>query len=879
MGQDVRRFLKTTGFVPFHRDAIESSIPEIFARQVRAAPDRFAVRCRRTSLTYGELDRKSSLIAHAILDRLGRGNEPVGLLFGQGDAAVAAILGALKAGKIYVAMDPAWPADDLRRVVADCRPRLILTAGEIRNLALDLAGAADRWLDVEEIRPGTRDDDPELEIAPADTCYIYYTSGSTGLPKGVYDSHRNVLHNVMRYTNSLGIGPADRLSLIQSPAFSGTVSTQFSALANGAALFPFDLHRAGIGRLADWIADEGVTIFHSVPAIFESLMATGRSFDSLRIVRLEGDRAERRQIALFQERFGDRCILVNGLGATETGLARQYFIGSKSQLPGDVVPVGYPTDDMIVRVVDDDGAEVRRDDIGEIAVTSPYLALGYWNRAEKTSEAFTTEARSESEWTYRTGDLGRMGDDGCLEVLGRKDFCPKLNGRRIDIPAIEAALHRLPAIEQAVVAVDGNGHGGQRLVAYIVASGAGPAVGAMRRALADSLPPHMIPNRYLFIDDLPLDRNAKVDRRRLPAAPSSRPKLEEPFVAARGAVEEAIAACFCEVLYIDSVGADDDFFDLGGDSLLYLELLTRIEQRFEMSTLPDIPGERFTVSTFAQSVNGGGRSTTLVPFRSGGTGPALFCMHNHPGNIPEYRRLAARLATARPVYGLQRIGAPDRGFEVLEIEDHAEIFVREICALQPDGPYHLCGNCFDGVVAFEVARQLQGLGREMGKVILVDTAFPARDPGAIGQQWRNHHFWRWFAARPFDEQLAFLGRRVRGIGNLSVRAIAGRLPGTGKQARESDADDGGGFRSNAIAAHKAALRRYRPRPYDGEITLICPGPPHNQRGWAKVADRGLCVREIPVGRDVGGRKFEMPHLTADPYLTPLAALIDEILDA
>jgi non-ribosomal peptide synthetase component F len=244
----------------------------------------------------------------------------------------------------------------------------------------------------------------------------------------VFDNHRNVLHNVMRYTNNLEIGARDRLSLIESCSYSGTVSSLFSALLNGAAVCPFDLQGQGIARLASWIGRERITIFHSTPTIFEQLLATDREFDGLRMIRLEGDRAELRQISLFQSRFGAECVLVNGLGLTEAGIVRQFFVTPQTKVDGDVVPIGQAVEDMAISLVDSEGDDVEQGSVGEITIRSKYLACGYWKRPDLTEAAFLPDPNGGDTRIYRTGDLGRMHADGCLDYIGRKDFRAKVRG-------------------------------------------------------------------------------------------------------------------------------------------------------------------------------------------------------------------------------------------------------------------------------------------------------------------------------------------------------------------------------------------------------------------------------------------------------------------
>src|SRR5262249_33622872 len=271
------------------------SISARFADQVARGADRLAVKHGAQSLTYGDLDGLANRVAGAVLDTVGPTHEPVVLLLEQGPALVAAILGVLKARKVYVPLDPSFPPAHLASQIVDCGARLLLTSSRSRTvgraLVAELSPHPVRPLDVEAIDGSTAGDAPRVSIAPEAGAYIFYTSGSTGRPKGVLDTHTNILHNVMRYTNTLRIAANDRLTLLQGPSFSGAVSSLFGALLNGAAVFPFDVPGEGMDGIAPWLEREGITIYHSVPALFRRVAESGRSFPALRLVRLEGDQA------------------------------------------------------------------------------------------------------------------------------------------------------------------------------------------------------------------------------------------------------------------------------------------------------------------------------------------------------------------------------------------------------------------------------------------------------------------------------------------------------------------------------------------------------------------------------------------------------------
>jgi amino acid adenylation domain-containing protein len=518
-------------FVAFSKDDIEQSIAQRFAAQVSAHPDRAAVSCSDGALTYRELNRRANLIAHAILDRLGPGSEAVALLLPQGSDLVAAILGVTKASaKFYVGLDASYPSratgrHDARRSCAARRD-----GGAYRDTAASLIPSDDAV-----IRPGTSSlprSGRARGAAPGDLACTSYTSGSTGLPKGVVDSHRNVLHNVMRYTNTLHIGPTDRMTLLQSASFSGSVSSLFTRLLNGACTCPIDPRALSSERLSRWLTHERITIYHSVPALFRYVLRGGGHFPDVRIVRLEGDQAAKSDLRLFARHFPAGARLVNGLGTTETGLVRQFFASGTDDVPGHALPVGCAVEDMEVSILDPDHHPLPRGEVGEIAVRSRYLAVGYWQNPALTAQRFLDDATDREARIYLTGDLGRLHSDGCLEHVGRNDSRVKVRGRSVELIEIESALRDLSAVSDAAV-IASSSHETLRLVAYYVPSaGARLTVGDLRHELGRRLPEFMMPALFVALAALPYNENGKLDRNALPV-PGTVVPTSTPFVSAR----------------------------------------------------------------------------------------------------------------------------------------------------------------------------------------------------------------------------------------------------------------------------------------------------------------------------------------------------------
>ena len=573
-------------FVEFKKEDVEQSIPDRFEEQVAKYPNRVAVKTRNHTLTYDELNRLSNRVARAILAQRENGKAPVALLLEHDASVIAAILGVLKAGKIYVPLNPSYPQARTRYILEDSQAALIMTNSRNLVLARELARNRCQVINVDEIDISLSDADLDIPISPDAFAYILYTSGSTGQPKGVIQNHRNVLYLITNFTNGLHICSDDRMTLLYSASVSGAVKDIFGALLNGAGVLPFDLKEEGVGNLATWLIQEEITIYHSVSTVFRHFLGSlpgVEKFTGLRIITLGGESVSTREVEAYKRHFSQNCILHSVLGSTELNSVCQYFIDKETQISGSTVPAGYAVEGTQVLLLDDAGETVGSDRIGEIAFRSRYLTRGYWRKPDLTRSIFLPDPEGGNARIYRTGDLGRKSTDGCLEYLGRKDFQVKTRGYRIELAEIEMALLALETIKEAAVVARENPPGDQRLVAYLVpAKQPPPTLSGLRHLLAERLPDHMIPSSFVMLDALPLTPTGKVDRKALPDRGNSRPELETPYIAPRTPVEEQLTSFWSEILGIDQVGIHDNFFDLGGHSMAASRVVSRVIRTFQL---------------------------------------------------------------------------------------------------------------------------------------------------------------------------------------------------------------------------------------------------------------------------------------------------------
>lgn len=577
-------FHPSGAFVEFEKKDIEQSIPERFEQQVRKYPDQLAVKTRTRELTYDALNKLANRVAQAILDSQGVGEEPVALLIENDAPMIASFLGVLKSGKIYVPLDPAHPIPRLQYMLEDSGAALIVSNRRNLILAKELADRKRSVINIDEIEATASDKSPSLQLAPDALAYILYTSGSTGKPKGVLQNHRNVLHVVMRYTNRARISGDDRIALLRSFSVNGGTLHTFAALLNGASIWPFNLKEEGAGQLGKWFMNEGITMCGGLGATvvndFGASLTGDQKFPKLRWIIFGGEPIHRKHVEVCRRHFSSECVIVNALGATEASFYCEFVIDKDTRISDDMIPCGYPTTDIEILLLDEQGNEAGAGRVGEIAVKSPYIALGYWRRPQLTREKFLPMGEQR---LYLTGDLGLKRPDGCLMYRGRKDSQVKVRGHRIEIGEVEGVLLDLDNIYSAAVSVREDSAGEKRLVAYIVPeTQPAPTATALRRALRDRLPDFMVPSVFVVLEAMPVTPNGKIDRRLLPDPGTSRPAIETQYVAPRTSIESDLAGIWADVLSLDRVGIYDNFFELGGHSVAAMRVVSRVIQTFQL---------------------------------------------------------------------------------------------------------------------------------------------------------------------------------------------------------------------------------------------------------------------------------------------------------
>ncbi|MDJ0836638.1 MAG: amino acid adenylation domain-containing protein [Acidobacteriota bacterium] len=520
---------------------VETSLGERFAEVVGVHGAETAVVAGDRTWTYRQLRRMAAGVTAALNPF--RGDRRAALLFSKDLSMTAAVFGVLRAGLTYVPIDPNYPKGRKETILRDAEVSVLLTDKENQAEALELA---------EEIPVIFVDREPGGPVAPLSKtsphgpAYLLYTSGTTGVPKGVMQSHRNVLTHVRNYTQNLRIGPDDRVSMLPGYSFDAAIMDFYGALLNGASLHLYDLLRDGFEKLADWIDQQQITILHLTPTVFRHLvggLAEDRILGSVRMLVLGGEASVRADFTAYKRHFDTHCLMVNGLGPTESTLALQNILDHNSTFRGNQVPLGGPVDGLDMLLVNEEGLEVADFSPGEIVLRGDHLALGYWNKPTETDEVFQKD--NDGNRLYRTGDRARRTEEGCLVFAGRADDQLKIRGFRIEPAGIEAKLTDHDAVREAVVLPR------QRvdetvLVAYAVAQeGAQPKARALRTYLAMNLPDYMVPAAVVLLENLPRTAHGKLDRRALPEPEWIN---EESYTAPTTETEIELAVIWSEVL-------------------------------------------------------------------------------------------------------------------------------------------------------------------------------------------------------------------------------------------------------------------------------------------------------------------------------------------
>ncbi|QXP86158.1 amino acid adenylation domain-containing protein [Methylococcus sp. Mc7] len=801
----------------------EATLGELFSAQARRTPDAIAVQSGNQRLSYGELERRSNRLA-ALLLRKGTGpGSVVALLLDRGCELAVGLLGVLKAGGAYLPLDPAYPEERLAYMLEDSGARIVLTrtalADALHHPGVELLRLDTGW----ETDPAGSDEAPPCCATPDDVAYLMYTSGSTGLPKGVMVPHRGVVNLCAAMRRRYGLGPHDRVLQYASISFDICVEEIYPTWhAGGTVVFRDETQGHSVHEFLEWAAREGITVF-DIPTAFwnelvRGLTASGGGLpDSLRLTVVGGEKASRAMLEAWDRLPGaEHAAWLNTYGPTETTVTATVYQPPQFSPAGPSAadpPIGRPIDNVRLYVLDRHLKPLPIGVPGELYIGGAGVAKGYLRRPELTAAAFLPDpfAGDPEARMYRTGDLVRYGADGQLSFVGRNDDQIKISGFRVEPGEIEAAIERHDGVAQAAVkAIEAAG--GKYLAAYVVpAPGGRFEAEGLEAFLRSTLPEHDIPRVFVAMAEFPLTPGGKLDRKALPdpATPSATTSGAE---VPRNDTERKLAAIFAEIFPARSIGIRDSFFAMGGDSLRAFQLLTRIElvcgQRLSFAAL----ARAATVEQLAALVDGSGKTeaqnTHIVPLSlEAAQAPALFLVHGVGGSVHWYHALAELLKADFNVYGIHSPGMDEGEDDMVgaDVESLARLYISEIKAVQAQGPYWIGGHSMGGIIAFEMARQFHALGDGVALVANFDNWNRAADaPGFITKLLRLAvHFLKLGTA----DKLRFLRDKMQWAKQcFSARLARGRADVRPLEAMK--------------AANVKAAYRYAPGFYPGTLTLF-----------------------------------------------------------
>ncbi|MEV0276877.1 amino acid adenylation domain-containing protein [Streptomyces sp. NPDC050610] len=754
----------------------DASLPELFEAQAARTPDATAVVFEDEELSYAELNARANRLARQLLAH-GAGPERfVAVALPRSADLVVSLLAVVKAGAGYVPVDPRYPADRIAHMLADIDPVLVLTSRDAaRSLPPADAGSAPRLVldapDLAELIEGA-ESAPDVTAAerpaallPDCPSYVIYTSGSTGKPKGVVMTVGALKNLLTWHAAELPSPPGTRVAQFTAVSFDVSVQEILSALLHGKTLVacPEEVRRDP-ERLVAWLERHRVAELHApnlvVDALCEAAEEQGAPLPALKRLVQGGEALTLGgAVRAFAGRSPGRR-LHNHYGPSETHAVTAYTLPeSVTGWPG-VAPIGRPIANSRAYVLDGALRPVAPGVAGELYLAGAALARGYVARPGLTGERFVADPYGPAgARMYRTGDLVRWNAQGQLEYLGRTDQQVKVRGFRIELGEIEAALASHPHVARAAVAVHEEGPGGKRLVAYVVpAEGAAPSPGDLREHVGAALPDYMVPSAFMTLDVLPLRRNGKLDRTALPAPDfASAAGGREP----RTPRETALCALFAEVLEVDRVTVDDSFFELGGHSLLAARLVSRVRAALGVEAAVRQLFAAPTVAEFAAALDAGEEAdphAVLLPLRTSGSRPPVFCVHPGAGLSWCYAALLAHIGPDHPVYGLQARGAGRAEPLPATVEEAAADYLAQLRTVQPEGPYRLLGWSIGGHIAHAIATELQRQGEEVELLAILDS-FPMT--------------WRHGESVPAEREI-----------------VAGNLRGIGFPFEDSEIEDG-----------------------------------------------------------------------------------------
>ena len=836
--------------VPSAAQSEKKTINDLLEESAKQYADNTALKFNGIAVVYKSLHESSNKTARLLISKGVRQGDIVGLALDRSPELIVSLLAILKAGAAYLPLDPQYPKDRIEFMLQDSSAKILLTSEKYRDYFqsdADVLTAEEVWSQLDNYDETA----PPVDINGDDLAYLLYTSGSTGKPKGVMIRHYNFANFLLSMQKKPGISADDKVLALTTVSFDIAGLELFLPLISGAQIVLAGSETAKDGwALLGLIRNEAVTIVQATPYTYRMLIAAGWE-QPLPIKVICGGEPLPRDLAA---RLIPRCnALWNQYGPTETTVySTQKLIQS-----ADDINIGDPIDNTIVYILDEELNRVAQGAIGEIFIAGDGVAKGYLNRPELTAERFVDDRFAEvgGGKMYRTGDLGRVKANGQIECLGRIDHQVKVRGFRIEPGEIEYQLLSQPNISDAVVIVREDVAAEPRLVAYLVINGINttdnrPLVTGLRNALKDALPAYMIPDDFVLVPTIAITPNGKVDRKALPKPDLTGGNSVQGYIAPRSEIERLVAQIWEQLMGLKNISVTDNFFRLGGHSLVAIKIMARIKKvtgkHLPLATL----FENSTIEKLARRLSAGASPSlkSLVAIKPEGTKLPLYIVHGDGLNVLFLNALAMNMDAEQPVYGLQARGLEGDEDAPLPdtMEDIAAGYVAEILAQNPNGPYLLAGYSLGGYIAVEMRKQMAAMGKEVKMLIIFDTDAEKSEEKSLF----------YLVPRKIRKNLplvlsavaAFIRRPIatlaKAIKSLLTRSVAGRSPANESEIYYSQI--------NTIKyQHHKALRKYLLTPFNDKIFLykanVCTHYVDDKDflGWKTYAKKGVLVYNVP----------------------------------
>ena len=865
-------------------------VHRIFEKEASRRADAIALVWKGEEISYGELNRRANQLGRYLRQEGVGPEEVVGICLERSVEMVVGMLGVMKAGGAFLPMEATTPASRLSYMVADAGVRLVITKEgkvewgeemEARVIELEREREEISRHRVSNIREG---------VEGENLAYVIYTSGSTGKPKGVGITHANLLPLMKWSREYFGKGEGKRVMENLSPSFDFGVYEIVSTMMGGGKLIIVGREEVmEVGEMSRKVKEWGIEMIHTTPTMMREMRREGVRLEGVEQMHVGGEQMMREMVEEVYEVVGERCEIYNGYGPTEATVnATIYRIGGKEEVRGERrerIAIGRVSGRTKAYILDDRMEVVARGVKGEMYIGGEGVGRGYLGRAEMTAERFVPDPYSEEEGgrMYRTGDEARYLMDGNIEYIGRIDEQVKVRGYRIELGEIEAVLAGAEGVSEAVVSCREDERGEKQLVAYLVVEDEKIVRDRQLRAyLKERLPEYMVPTAFVMIERIPMTPNGKVDRKMLPAPEGTSIQTGGVYVAPRSGQEETLARIWSEVLGVERVGIHDNFFEIGGHSMLAVLLVSLIEKRFN-KRLPVIslfqgPTIEHQVTLLDQYVRPP-VSSLLVAIRPDGSKPPFFCVHPNGGLVFSYVTLARYLGADQPFYGLQARGLDGEGEPHSDIESMASCYIEAMQAVQPSGPYLLGGWSMGGLVAYEMARQLQAANEQVALLALLDSwILTAKNGSKPLDDTQLLIEFGLHLGLPFNSIISSMTNLLRleqeeQLGHIIEQARAASIiPPDIRQDRVRPL-------FNVFKSHAQAVSRYEPKKFHGRITLLRAADGIQKRqsgdishdgfeartdGWASLAAGGIDYFEVP------GDHFTMVR---HPHVQTLAEIL------